>query len=266
MSFAHVRQALNLKNVKGPARAVLIALADYANESGTTWPSIATLADDSGFSRTTVKDALRTLRRMGLVTSEARTDEEGDPTSNRYVLHLGGVGRGTPHPSQDAPHPGQDTPHGRAGDARQVGREPPPILSIEPTIEPTGGHVGNPLKRTHRRGFNPEASPEGIQFAHWFKATLPASMNLTGNWQESFAKAHDDLVRLDKKSPEQIRNVCQWARTDSFWQTNFMSPAKLRKRNGDGVTYFDSFSEKMKPTAVLKSKFAGIQESLQLPT
>ena len=139
MSFAHVRQALNLKSVRGTARAVLIALADYADEAGAAWPSISTLAEDSGFSRTTVKDALRTLRENGIITIEARTDEAGDPTSNLYLLHFGGVGREPTHPGQDATHPGQEPTHGRAGADRQVGREPTPILSIEPTIEPTEG-------------------------------------------------------------------------------------------------------------------------------
>ena len=77
-------------------------------------------------------------------------------------------------------------------------------------------------------------------------------MNLKANWQQSFAESHDDLVRLDNRTPEQICEVSQWARTDSFWQTNFMSPSKLRKRNSDGITYFDVFTEKMKqPTSQL---------------
>lgn len=139
MSFAHVRHALNLKAAKGTARAVLIALADYADEAGTAWPSIATLAADSGFSRTTVKDALRTLRENGLITIEARTDDAGDPTSNLYLLHFGGVGREPTDPGREMTDPGREPTPGRAGADRQVGREPTPILSIEPTIEPKEG-------------------------------------------------------------------------------------------------------------------------------
>jgi hypothetical protein len=119
----------------------------------------------------------------------------------------------------------------------------------------------------------PEVSTEGIKFALWFKSTLPESVRLKSDWQESFAKAHDDIVRLDKRTSEEIRQVCEWARTDQFWQSQFMSPAKLRKRNGDGITYFDFFIQQMKPhsqggsTVRLKSKFAGTpQPELQMPT
>jgi hypothetical protein len=105
-----------------------------------------------------------------------------------------------------------------------------------------------PSKESNRKKPSSEVSPEGLRFAQWFKSTLPPSVNLKSDWQESFAKAHDDLVRLDKRPSEEIRQVCQWARSDPFWQSNFMSPAKLRKRNGDGITYFDLFAEKMKPS------------------
>ena len=112
-------------------------------------------------------------------------------------------------------------------------------------------------------------SLEGIQFASWFKSSLPENMSLQSNWQETFGKAHDDLVRLDKRTPEEIKAVCQWARTDSFWQGNFYSPSKLRTRNKDGVSYWDLFSQKMKTPAPGsrpdKPKFKGIQETLDIP-
>jgi hypothetical protein len=36
----------NIPEVKGPSRAVLMALADRANDSGNCWPSLATIAED----------------------------------------------------------------------------------------------------------------------------------------------------------------------------------------------------------------------------
>jgi hypothetical protein len=93
-------------------------------------------------------------------------------------------------------------------------------------------------------------SLEGVQFANWFKSSIPKEVSIKDGWQERFAKAHDDLVRLDKRTPEEIKAVCQWARTDSFWQKQFFSPAKLRTRNNDGITLWDRFSQKMKtPTS-----------------
>jgi hypothetical protein len=83
-------------------------------------------------------------------------------------------------------------------------------------------------------------------FADWFKSTLPANTNLGPNWRNSFAETFDELVRLDKRDPEEIRRVSAWARSDSFWQSAFMSPAKLRKRNKDGIQTFDFLVAKMK--------------------
>jgi hypothetical protein len=47
------------------------------------------------------------------------------------------------------------------------------------------------MKVPQRKLSNKEVSPEGIQFADWFKSTLPESVNLKANWRESFAKIHD---------------------------------------------------------------------------
>ena len=118
----------------------------------------------------------------------------------------------------------------------------------------SAGCKGNPEKGIHRRVIN--SSSEGIQFADWFKASLPETINLKANWQESFAKAYDDLVRIDKRSMEGIKEVCRWARMDKFWKTNFMSPSKLRDRNKDGIIWFDVFVEKAR-AAKGKPKFKG---------
>jgi hypothetical protein len=93
-------------------------------------------------------------------------------------------------------------------------------------------------------------------------------MNLKAGWQQSFAECYDKLVRLDKRSPEEIRAVCQWARTDSFWRSNFMSPSKLRDRK-DGIQWFDVFTEKMKQPADCQANRRRQneypQEALELP-
>jgi hypothetical protein len=73
-------------------------------------------------------------------------------------------------------------------------------------------------------------------------------MNLAANWRTKWGKAFDDLVRLDKREPSEIREVARWARRDPFWSAQFLSPLKLRDRNREGVQYFDVFSERMRTT------------------
>lgn len=94
--------------IRGPQRALLMALADRANDSGECWPSIATLAKESGFSRSTVRASLNTLKDAGFINWKQRRDESGDLTSNLYILNLGG---------------GPGAGLGRPGDNLEVGRE-----------------------------------------------------------------------------------------------------------------------------------------------
>jgi len=108
MSLHHLTLVRDM-TLKGPPRALLMALADRANDSGECWPSIATLAKESGLSRTTVKVSLRTLKKAGFIDWKQRRDESGDLTSNRYVLTLGGRA---------------GTALGRPGEGLGVGREP----------------------------------------------------------------------------------------------------------------------------------------------
>ena len=55
----------------------------------------------------------------------------------------------------------------------------------------------------------------------------------------------DKLIRLDNKSPEEIRAVISWTRNDDFWSNNFLSLTKLRSKK-DGVKYYDIFNENRK--------------------
>jgi hypothetical protein len=105
-------------------------------------------------------------------------------------------------------------------------------------------------------------SSEGVNFARWFRDTLPEKTNMPDKWEKSFAQTYDDLVRLDGRNDAEIKRVCQWARNDSFWCSNFQSPAKLRKRNKDGIQYYDVFLEKAHQ--VKRSVQKGTIENIQL--
>lgn len=238
---------------------VFCNLLRRAGEDGRCFPSAETIAKDCRINRDTVWPTLRTLIEEGLIQKLKKGFQE----SNGYVI-TPPIG-GKTGVIDEEPISGKTGPIDATQSAEKPGCQSAEKEGLQSAEKRGREEIHS--KKSILRKTSPEVSPEGIQFAQWFKSTLPASMHLTGNWQESFAKAHDELVKLDKRSPEEIRQVCQWARTDPFWQTNFMSPAKLRKRNGDGITYFDCFAAKMKPAVGLKSKFAGTQQpELQMPT
>jgi len=53
----------------------------------------------------------------------------------------------------------------------------------------------------------------------------------------------DKLIRIDQKTPETISKVIEAARKDDFWNKNFLSVLKLRKKNGEAIMYFTVFEK-----------------------
>jgi len=46
---------------------------------------------------------------------------------------------------------------------------------------------------------------------------------------EKWAEEMDKILRIDKRDLKAIRFLIEWSQQDSFWSTNILSPAKLRK-------------------------------------
>jgi hypothetical protein len=47
---------------------------------------------------------------------------------------------------------------------------------------------------------------------------------------QTWAKDVDLMIRLDKRSPEDIQRVIEWCQDNTFWQSNILSTAMLRKQ------------------------------------
>ncbi len=47
---------------------------------------------------------------------------------------------------------------------------------------------------------------------------------------ETWAKDFDKMLRLDKRSPEKVKQVIEWLTTSQFWRKNVLSAAKLREQ------------------------------------
>ena len=59
------------------AVAVYIYLADRANKDNTCWPAIPTIARDLKYSESTVRRAMKDLRKAGLLETEQRYRDKG---------------------------------------------------------------------------------------------------------------------------------------------------------------------------------------------
>lgn len=123
-----------LQGMSGPQKAVLISLADNANDEGVCWPSVARIAERTCLAERTVQGAIKWLGQARILSVRERMGR-----STMYTL--------TPasyappqcvHPAADAPSPPQQTTETPAAGA--------PRTVIEPSIEPSQG--GNRVMRS----------------------------------------------------------------------------------------------------------------------
>lgn len=106
-------------------KAVLISLADQANDDGVCWPSVGTICERVCASERAVQEAIRDLMEAGFVS---RKWQPGKPTIYR-LTPANGAPPQMAHPAASAGQGVRDLPVGGAGSAD--------ITVIEPSLEPS---------------------------------------------------------------------------------------------------------------------------------
>ena len=90
-------------------------------------------------------------------------------------------------------------------------------------------------------------SDEGYKFVDWFVSLLAETeapkLDITEAARNRWADCYDKMIRIDKRTKEQVVLVCRFGRHDPFWRQNFFSPSKLRDKKDD-VMLFDKFLAK----------------------
>jgi hypothetical protein len=212
----------------GTRLLLLVAIADYANAEGIAWPSIKSLAERTRMTPRYVQKMLREIETDGEIETIKRT-----ATSNVYRVTI----RKPPEVQLEDELPFTPRVNPGSGGGRTPGPErgePGDTLTVrEPSLEP---------QTPPARVTEDEISLEGQRFVEWFLALLAETgakiAPLTPANRANWALCYDRMIRIDGRTKEQIEAVCRWARTDTFWKRNFMSPMKLRDKK-DGVSYFD---------------------------
>lgn len=101
-------------DVKGPAKAVLIVLANHAGDDGACWPSLDRIAAHSGLAKRTVQDALAALASRGIIADEGPSGHR----TTRYRVNM--APRATVAPPATVARAATVAP-----DATEQWREPP---------------------------------------------------------------------------------------------------------------------------------------------
>ena len=134
------------------AKFVLVALADYADESHSCYPGQQRLADMTGQSVESVRRHLKALEEDGYLSRTRRVDATGYRTSDRYTLNVadGPTGGGRPAPEDHTPEAPAPAGEGLPGNVtgRETQTAPTPQSEGSPTGQSGGVLPGNLLDLT----------------------------------------------------------------------------------------------------------------------
>jgi hypothetical protein len=243
-----------------------VALCEMASNRGTESFTVSqkALSNLSGLSARSQSESLRDLVAAGVIAM--RDPEHGGRGQKTYTLLSvrSEVGSGRPEVGSE---------RSEVGSSRsEVGVPSSPLPGLEGTREEHREEIREEASNSSEASTSkssdleasvtpPKPSPStrkpkakttltvpsdvGLSFADWFRSTLPGDIRLADSWRDQWARCYDDLIRLDKRTKEEISRVCKWARADAFCARHFLSPVKLRRRNPDGVTYFDTLTAQM---------------------
>ncbi|AYO30829.1 hypothetical protein D2962_09575 [Biomaibacter acetigenes] len=74
----------------------------------------------------------------------------------------------------------------------------------------------------------------------------------------------DLMIRIDNRSPDEIRALIDWSHRDSFWKANILSPGKLREKWDTLVAHrqreFDAKKAREEPKKHIPRAFASLME------
>lgn len=149
MSVRALTWALDQRTGSPTAKAILMVLADHANEEGECWPSIDRIAHLAETTRRTVQRHLQDLEDKRLVFRSERKRSNGSRGTDMYRLAVA-IEIGVPEPAKDAPIKPEgvgrqiDTPNGggvsdsqNRGDTHDQSGVTPMSPPIEPSLEPS---------------------------------------------------------------------------------------------------------------------------------
>lgn len=239
MSIPALKWAFRLK-LTGPLKAVLIALADHADDENICFPSTDRLALWAGVVERTVRREILHLMKLGLVRKEGRD----------YALNVGAAlpdsGPIVRNPDSHAPEPRTNTPAARTNTPEIRTNTPahndePPRTPIEPPTRARAPHLAlvHPPPQPPLLG---AASGEPDGFPAFWDA-YPKKVG-KGAARKAYAKA------LQRASPEIILAGVKAAAWDTRDEGRFI-PHAATWLNGDRWD-----DQRMPPTAPRAPKLA----------
>ncbi|HUH57716.1 MAG TPA: helix-turn-helix domain-containing protein [Pseudomonadales bacterium] len=139
MSFQAMAWAVKKKVGNATGKAILLMLANYADDEGKCFPGQEKLASECECTSRTIREWLEKFEKMGLISREERRRVDGYRTSDLIVLNLEDTPKTAPEKSQGTHSPEGNSPEidgNLTGNPRTSHRkEIPSILSVEPLVK-----------------------------------------------------------------------------------------------------------------------------------
>jgi hypothetical protein len=151
MSIQAVAWAISQRVGSPTGKALLICLANYANEKGECWPSQTTIAREAELGERATRDWLQKLEVQGLITRTRRNRRDGSRTSDLFQLAISAkVEAEIGQPAKSAGRKSQAAhPAGRPGTRRRGVRHDVP--GNEPSLDPSLESSSLPSRSPERR-------------------------------------------------------------------------------------------------------------------
>lgn len=207
-------------------KLVLLALSDRADDSGHCFPGLETLSEKTSMSRRGVQKVLAKLEERKLI-ARGRRYIDGRRSSNQYSLHIGsGL-----HEQNSREHCSHNPSLGeRCTNLRE-------LSSPDTSVSIRSDH-------TSQKKLTQEDRASAKRIFELIRRLNPSHKD------PNIEKWADD-VRLmrerDRRTHEEIESLFRWANQDEFWQSNVLSPQKLRKHWDRLVIQRDRGNRRTKP-------------------
>lgn len=209
-----------LKNTDLSDRAVRLygVIYGYVGENDRAWPLQSTLADDLGCSLSSLKTALKELVDIGAVVRTPRYRDDSNEIIGCWyeiaVQNPKGVASPLANPSQPVGYP-LASPLATDIDTLELDTSKSNVVT---PAEPPTATPQKPSKTYAPEVY--ELNNHLCQLIDYNGSRVPKGGELD----------MDKLLRIDKRDAAEVRAVINWCQENSFWRSNILSAAKLRKQ------------------------------------
>ena len=218
--FGYVTKAIMRdRGLSGPAKLIYCYLASFAGSTGKAWPGVSLMTAELGMTKNTFYKYLKELKESGALRVEKQKNPDGTFAGNVYYLE-----DQTREKKEDTA-PCTKKPHTVQPDTVQPDTVNKDTISNSSKSNSIISNSSNKSEQSSYDEMTLDVANTMIQIMTDIKPDSRIPRNL-----KTWTQYIDYMIRLDKRTPNQIIELFRWAQNDSFWVANIRSPRKLREK------------------------------------